>query len=165
MHVVVRQKPTEHCKEAILRLKINFKKSSESSNSLTACSASFPSAQTASFLISTLNSSQRVLNVSSCSSSGLNPCRGRWQVPVSSLQGSGTVINSTTGWVAIHDHYGPGKYSLLLLLPTSRVTRLPALFSYETTRHHFIRGQLWKKQQFCEPGETQITKPAVFVRS
>ena len=41
------------------------------------------------------------------------------------------VINSTTVWEAIHEHYGPGKYSPLLL-PTVRVTRLLALISYET---------------------------------
>ena len=38
-----------------------------------------PPAQAASFLFSTLNCSQRVLKISSCSSTWFNPC-GRWQV-------------------------------------------------------------------------------------
>ena len=40
----------------------------------------------ASFLISTLNSFQGVLKVSSCSGTWFNPCRGRWQVPICSWQ-------------------------------------------------------------------------------
>ena len=42
----------------------------------------FPRAQSASFLISTLNSFQGVLKVYSYSSSWFNPCRGRRQVPI-----------------------------------------------------------------------------------
>ena len=41
-----------------------------------------PQRQSASFLLSTLNSLQGLLKVSSCSSTWLNPCRSRWQVPV-----------------------------------------------------------------------------------
>ena len=40
--------------------------------------------QSASFLLSTLNSFQEVLKISSFSSTWLNPCRGRWQVPMAS---------------------------------------------------------------------------------
>ena len=42
----------------------------------------FPRAQSASFLISTLNSFQGVLKVSGCSGYWPNPCIGRWQVSV-----------------------------------------------------------------------------------
>ena len=38
----------------------------------------FPRAQSASFLISTLNSFQGMLRVSDCSGLWLHPCRGRW---------------------------------------------------------------------------------------
>ena len=44
----------------------------------------FLRAQGASFLISTLNSFQGVLKVSSCSGTWFNPCRGRWQMPICS---------------------------------------------------------------------------------
>ena len=44
----------------------------------------FPTAQSASFLIATLNPLQGVLKVSSRSSSRFNPCRSSWQVPVCS---------------------------------------------------------------------------------
>ena len=42
----------------------------------------FPRALSASFLLSTLNSFQGVLKVSSCSGSWFDSCRGRWQVPI-----------------------------------------------------------------------------------
>ena len=41
-----------------------------------------PQRQSASVLLSTLNSLQVLLKVSSYSSTRLNPCRGRWQVPI-----------------------------------------------------------------------------------
>ena len=44
----------------------------------------FPRAQSAPFLLSTLNSFQGVLKISSCSSAWFNPRRGRWQVPMAS---------------------------------------------------------------------------------
>ena len=49
---------------------------------LKTCSASFPRAQSASFLLSTLNSLQGVMEIISCSSTLFNPSRGAWQVPV-----------------------------------------------------------------------------------
>ena len=53
----------------------------KTSNSLKTCSASFPRAQRASVLLSTLSSLQGVLRVSSCSGLGFNSCRGGWQCP------------------------------------------------------------------------------------
>ena len=51
------------------------------------CSASFPRAQSASFLSSSLNSFQRALKVSSCRSNWFNNLsRGGWQVPICSWQ-------------------------------------------------------------------------------
>ena len=47
---------------------------------LKTCSTSFPGVQSAS--LSTLNSPQGMLKVGSCSSTGLNLQRGRWQVPL-----------------------------------------------------------------------------------
>ena len=44
----------------------------------------FPRAKSASFLFCTVNSFQGVLKVSGYSSTLLNPCRGRWQVPICS---------------------------------------------------------------------------------
>lgn len=44
------------------------------------CQFLFPRAQTASFLISILNSFHKLLKVKSYRSSGFNPCRSRWQV-------------------------------------------------------------------------------------
>ena len=52
-----------------------------SSNYLKACSSSFPRAQRASRLVSTLSSTQAVLRVCSFSGSCFTPCRGWWQVP------------------------------------------------------------------------------------
>ena len=49
---------------------------------LKTCPASFPRAQSASFLLSSLNSFPGVLKVSSCRSTWFNPCRGRRQVPI-----------------------------------------------------------------------------------
>ena len=46
--------------------------------------ARFPAVQSASFLISTLNSPQTMLKVSIGSSTWFNPCRGRWQAPMAS---------------------------------------------------------------------------------
>ena len=46
----------------------------------------FLRAQSASFLISALNSFQRVLKTSSCSSTRCSPCRGRCKVPIYSWQ-------------------------------------------------------------------------------
>lgn len=46
----------------------------------------FPRVQSASFLFSTVYSFQRVLNVSSCSSTWFIPCRGSCQVPICSWQ-------------------------------------------------------------------------------
>lgn len=43
-------------------------------------SSSFPRAQSASLLVSTLSSDQGMLGVCSCSGSCFNPYRGRWQV-------------------------------------------------------------------------------------
>ena len=47
------------------------------------CSASFPRAHSASLLTSTVNSTQGVWQVSSCSGSWVNPCRSIWQVMAS----------------------------------------------------------------------------------
>ena len=44
----------------------------------------FPCAQRASFLLSTLNAFQRMLEVSSWNSTWYNPYRSRWQVPMAS---------------------------------------------------------------------------------
>ena len=66
-----------------------------------------PPAQSASFLLSTLNSFQGMLKVGSCRSTWFNPCRGRWQVPVCSWQGSLLVINPTVLWKALPDHFVP----------------------------------------------------------
>ena len=49
-------------------------------SSVPACPTSFPGTQSASF--STLNSLQSVSKVNSCSSTGFNLCRGRWQIPL-----------------------------------------------------------------------------------
>ena len=55
-------------------------------------------AQSALFLISTLNSFQGVLKVSSLQWSWCNLCRGSWQVPTSSQQGPFTAIYLTMFW-------------------------------------------------------------------
>lgn len=53
------------------------------SNDWKSCSASSPRAQSASLRIFTPSSFQGALRVGSCSDSGVNPCRGGWQVPTS----------------------------------------------------------------------------------
>ena len=58
----------------------------------------FPRAQSALFLISTMNSFQGVLKVSSLQWSWCNLCRGSWQVPTSSQQGPFTAIYLTMFW-------------------------------------------------------------------
>ena len=58
-------------------------KSSPENTSLKTCSV-FPSAQSISFFISTLNPLQGVMKV--CSGSRFSPCRASWQVPVCSWQ-------------------------------------------------------------------------------
>ena len=58
----------------------------------------FPRAQSALFLISTLNSFQGVSKVSSLQWSWCNLCRGSWQVPTSSQQGPFTAIYLTMFW-------------------------------------------------------------------
>ena len=45
-----------------------------------------PQAQSASFLLSTLNCFRGLFKVSSCCSTWFNPCRSRWQVPIISWQ-------------------------------------------------------------------------------
>ena len=49
---------------------------------LKTCPVSFSKSTSVSFLFSTLNSFQRILNVSSCSSTWFIPCRGSCQVPI-----------------------------------------------------------------------------------
>ena len=69
-----------------MRLRLIFLKSTldtlKVSNYLKTCPASFPRALSASFLLSTLNSFQRVLRITSCNGTWFNPYRGRCQVPI-----------------------------------------------------------------------------------
>ena len=53
----------------------------KTSNYLKTCSSSFPRAQGAPLLDSTLSSTQGVLQARCCSESCFTPCRGGWQVP------------------------------------------------------------------------------------
>ena len=71
----------------------------------------FPRAQSALFLISTLDSFQGMLKVSSLQWSWYNLCRGNWSVPTSSQQGLFIAPYSTMLWghfMAIVSH-GAGK--------------------------------------------------------
>ena len=78
----------------------------------------FSQAQSALFLISTLNSFQGMLKVSSLQWSWCNPCRGSWQVPISSQQGP-LIIDHALG--AFHGHCVPqcwqGSFPGLMKIP------------------------------------------------
>ena len=58
----------------------------------------FPRAQSASFLLSALSSFQGVLKVSSCSSTWVNPCGGRWRVPICNRQRNRLEFAGVTDW-------------------------------------------------------------------
>ena len=67
----------------------------------------FLRAHSASFLISTLNSFQGVLKVSSLQWSWFNLCRGRQQVPICSWRRHCRVMNLTMVWDAFYDRFVP----------------------------------------------------------